>query len=750
MFSYLPSPSKIYDYVVSYSNLPKFVISGMVGYLLSGKNSKVAAISAVSGTLESYLNEQGYISDQYLSFVAGGALIASTKQIVMDKKPSTTTLVIGGVTGALYKSSFETKATLATIIATQYNYVVPKIDIADNIITAKNNPYDFSKSMIINSLSFSVVIYNIYNLVFNKALNAAAVTQDENLGKFLATNEIQAKINNVESFNLLLTLVESIYHYKIYATFGMFDQKFLSIKSVDPSTMQSFKNVLVKIAITAIPYCVSKVTLDVVKEAYQQNLNNLMVDDITDKWLDSENALKLTYNNQTTTYLNSYRADILAMLKSSLEIQSNYIKNLSNSLSGFVILKDYDSSLITSKIIVNEILTQITSYLNKKTVVNIEKIEQVEAIINKYIEHIQSNAKLITESKGLQFIQEDLEQRVKEQRELNAEQNLFSNLKEGWGIVHWILNFLISYYQVAVEIYEERITSASVKEGYHSVIQKSLSEILSIFQFESNTINEVEKLNFIKDRLFNLFTELEKELEHRHHEHEVREGESAVIFEDFVIYLPNNRTIEINNLSLEFGKTYSVRGANGSGKSSILRKIDNVKYNGVESSGKIIFSSEEMPKVIYVTQEAYLPIYSSFSSILFYPSRLTSEEKAILEPQAIEWLKELRFNNIPLLSEVRDWKDLSGGEKQKIQIIQAIMQKKIDFLRDSNSHIKYIAEFDESFGQMDEISWKAAQSLVKKNFANDLVLVITHNSVDNNFFDCELEIIAGKLHNYCD
>ena len=185
------------------------------------------------------------------------------------------------------------------------------------------------------------------------------------------------------------------------------------------------------------------------------------------------------------------------------------------------------------------------------------------------------------------------------------------------------------------------------------------------------------------------------------------------------------KILEKINLNLEKGKIYVLMGRNGSGKSTLANAImGNPKYHVTE--GKIYFKNKDIIPMP-VSERAKIGIFMSFQAPNEVPGVPTSaflrqaynsvaekkvsffEFQKLVEKES----KSLNMKKEFLSRHIND--GLSGGEKKKSEILQAIVLK------------PRFAIFDEIDSGLDADSMKAVSRQIKKLAGKDTtILMITH------------------------
>ena len=185
------------------------------------------------------------------------------------------------------------------------------------------------------------------------------------------------------------------------------------------------------------------------------------------------------------------------------------------------------------------------------------------------------------------------------------------------------------------------------------------------------------------------------------------------------------------NLKFEDGKMYAIIGANGSGKSLILKALSG--YNKL-TSGKVLQDGNEIKKNNNYIEDAGIIIENpvmvneyTINENLEYLKKMSENNKEIdLEKWykyfEIEEYKEKRFS------------ELSLGTKQKVALIQAFMHNPKNIL------------LDEPFNALDKKAViKVKELLLEEKKKGKLIVIITHIN-DEILEECDevIELENGK------
>ena len=186
------------------------------------------------------------------------------------------------------------------------------------------------------------------------------------------------------------------------------------------------------------------------------------------------------------------------------------------------------------------------------------------------------------------------------------------------------------------------------------------------------------------------------------------------------------------NLKFEDGKMYAIIGANGSGKSLILKALSG--YNKL-TSGKVLQNGNEIRKNNNYIEDAGIIIENpvmvneyTITENLEYLKKMSENSKDIdldkwYKYFEIEEYKEKRFS------------ELSLGTKQKVALIQAFMHNPKNIL------------LDEPFNALDKKAVvKVKELLLEEKKKGKLIVIVTHIN-DEILEECDevIEMENGKV-----
>lgn len=190
-----------------------------------------------------------------------------------------------------------------------------------------------------------------------------------------------------------------------------------------------------------------------------------------------------------------------------------------------------------------------------------------------------------------------------------------------------------------------------------------------------------------------------------------------------------NKKALINvNLEIERGKIYGLLGPNGSGKTTMIKIINDLLQ---PSSGEILINGKEpgidSKKIIsYLPERTYLNMNMKVLELIDFFKDFYEDFD---EEKALNLLKKLKINKQDKL------KDMSKGTKEKVQLVM-VMSRKADL---------YI--LDEPIGGVDPASRDYILDTILSNF-NDgsSIIICTHLIADiEKILDQVIFINQGKI-----
>lgn len=194
----------------------------------------------------------------------------------------------------------------------------------------------------------------------------------------------------------------------------------------------------------------------------------------------------------------------------------------------------------------------------------------------------------------------------------------------------------------------------------------------------------------------------------------------------------------LNDLSYEFysNKIYAIKGVSGSGKTTFLNIIGLLDNN---YQGSLIFDNESLKnndyhqiranKIGFIFQSYYLIDDLTVKENIILPLKYSKNK---LDEEYLRYLiKTLKVDD--LLDEKVNY--LSGGEKQRISIARALINK------------PKLIICDEPTGNLDKDNANNVFDMIKSFVSEDrTIIVVTHSEEIASKCDVILELKKGKLY----
>lgn len=177
----------------------------------------------------------------------------------------------------------------------------------------------------------------------------------------------------------------------------------------------------------------------------------------------------------------------------------------------------------------------------------------------------------------------------------------------------------------------------------------------------------------------------------------------------------NKKVLEKVTLDFDLGEFVVVLGKSGVGKSTLLNILD---YSLKIDFGKLLFQDKILKKeeIKGIKNKYIRKVYQNHNLIPYYTVYENLLLSKIISNNEIEEID--KFITYFGFEELKDkYPDqISGGEKQRIAIIRALLDNPLIILA------------DEPTGSLDEKNSKKVLDLLKKNKQGKLIILVTHNN----------------------
>lgn len=427
------------------------------------------------------------------------------------------------------------------------------------------------------------------------------------------------------------------------------------------------------------------------------------------------------FDNFLTTVSNFVVGIIgLYMLSVPLELT---LWSISFAVPGYLAL-----STVLYAIVYNSITNKMGSSLEDLQ----SKQRKVEGKIQTKINHIKTHAEDIAFKKGAEYEHQSLLATIKQNKIVQSSVSKVRSLLSFATNLHAEFTSFFAILLCAPNIIAQKLNFASILEiPYH------FQNVVNFFTWKSDNFDKVTDCAVSLKRIENFNATLNKweniQKQNRAHLHFSAGNTKEIKISDLTLKRPDGTPIlQKFSQSIPKGKVTLLQAASGVGKTSILRAMAGLSPY---ASGKIEGLTENMH---FIPSHPYFPVQRSLLDAILYPRQKKATE---LEITKIKYLmKELGFNQTIIndLQTVKDWfgPHLSDGEKQRIEIISAIMKKPdILFMDEATSRVDHDAKTDNK-GKIER--------LLKKHLPKTTIVYTDHNPSESSFCDNRIYLSNTK------
>jgi ABC-type uncharacterized transport system fused permease/ATPase subunit len=499
----------------------------------------------------------------------------------------------------------------------------------------------------------------------------------------------------------------------------------------------------IRMAVFMVPYGLSCFVSELADSYFDKKISYILRDNARTNIYSGENVLALTYynnsNNNASFLLDQLEKDIKTAADSGDQLMTNAASSLIKGVHGFSTIIAGSPNIAIYVVSYNQVSSIIAKYFADKKKEYEEIDEKLKSSYSTIVKNDHENIKTIVERGGMGFTRDRMREVSAKIEKNEEEKDLLEMEEQIWDKVSAPINFILSYYLIAKEIYAGKIAFDERNNIYLAVSQAS-----NLLSWQVDNAKEIAKvgksinhLNTLED-MIKLAKEGDNQLNYSFND------TKQLVLKNLEIGVKNNKQLlyKTDEIALDMGKVYAITGSPGSGKSSLIAKIKGISAGPAYAKGDIIYPliNGIKPKIVMMSQKNYFPLNASLKEILMYPDKFPSDQDVageyrkkmlmILNEAFVASSKETQARIEDLDSVIDNtYNAFSGGEQKLLLLISIILQE------------PNIVLLDEVFAGLGEFT-PIAQKLIKKYLPNALILSVDHeaNKHNLNFYDADLHV----------
>lgn len=369
-------------------------------------------------------------------------------------------------------------------------------------------------------------------------------------------------------------------------------------------------------------------------------------------------------------------------------------------------------------------------YISSKLSKISEEQQESKDLLLKSVDNIKLNAEVIAIYKFYSKIVCSFNYLISKNKELNVKSSVyqnFVNIVAGVIItVSSIVPFVVGVYFFSSE--EMTIGGLIAFNTYSGLIFSPITALISIIPTISISKVYKKRIDYFLQK-----ENISKE--------ELSLVSSRITLNKVNIYSDNNCILKDISLNLQSGMWVRLIGANGSGKTLLLKTIANL-YNNY--SGEIMFGAKENilgkltenlvvdpSQILYVSNSQNFPLDNLLEELTEQNELETNEIEHILKVVEFSEKNSITFDNIKSIKNLSN--NFSTGELQKIRLARALARKpKFLFL-------------DEIFSNIEPAQCAKILRNIQQSFPNMSLVIVEHHFSEEKLFDVRLTIAHKTL-----
>ena len=354
----------------------------------------------------------------------------------------------------------------------------------------------------------------------------------------------------------------------------------------------------------------------------------------------------------------------------------------------------------------------ISVWMARKNRDNVAASLKSASKVNEYIIDYYSNIETILATNSIDFEEQNMD------KILNDEQNTFIKVQKITNEASLFQQFLIVILACIITVLGQFLIGTKENQAL-SLILILLYSIVNLSGFGTQYLAIEEFLNRIRSGLSEL--EYRKNAAKNLSAFKFDQNAKTIAFKQ-ISYSYKNKQDVFQNLDLEFkkGKMTALVGPNGTGKSTMLKLLTGFYQ---PQSGQIILPFAKQPDLMYLPQSTQLFNRSIMANICYPNNKVAVKE-------VFKLIEEVNLNTLIhtekdlTVKTPGDFKNkISGGEKQKILFLRAIVSK------------PQILLLDEFTSNLDENTITIVYQMIKKYLPNATIISVVHRFAELKYYD---------------
>lgn len=365
------------------------------------------------------------------------------------------------------------------------------------------------------------------------------------------------------------------------------------------------------------------------------------------------------------------------------------------------------------------------------------QLKQKKDSFNKQLHHVEEHAETIAMKMGNNREKHNILHKLQKFSLIGASKRWISFL------LAFVQNISMNVsYMFGLALTAPGVINGNLDPNNAFSVAQYFTAIVNFFSWKKTKTESFTSLNVSLGR-FNAFSRLMIQWDkiQQAKQLKIEKGDKHFTIKNLTVLTPEGKTLLKNSsFAIPVGKATVIQGPSGVGKTTLFRCLADL-WPYVE--GELVLpygKNKDAVKIFYIPQEPYFPCRSTLIEAIIYPSEKepTKQERQTI----VSLMKQLGFKQetIKCLDKRDEWsKRLSGGEKQRIAIISAII-KKPDILF-----------MDEGINGLDPQTKRVVEDALKTHLKGKTIVAIDHHASEEAkpvtpFFDYAMKMEKMKGH----